>query len=156
MRAAIVILGVLYAVLALWVNLAAEAYTDANAVYNLGAFVILLASFALIVHVRTAFVLYLVGVPVLLIGLVRYGSDVLLVVIAHGLLTFAVMRLLSRESQRREEWQRQRRRDMQIDELLQQQAQQRSAQFPCPSCQRLTPANVRFCGNCGTALVANA
>lgn len=53
---------------------------------------------------------------------------------------------------------RQEERDARMEQLLRQQvqAQQSSAQFPCPTCQRLNPVNVRYCGNCGTPLVANA
>lgn len=53
---------------------------------------------------------------------------------------------------------RQEERDTRMEQLLRQQAQvqQASSQLPCPSCQRLNPPNVRFCGNCGAALVANA
>jgi Flp pilus assembly protein TadB len=52
---------------------------------------------------------------------------------------------------------RQDERDVRMEQLLRQQvhAQQATAQVPCPSCQRMNPASVRFCGNCGTALVAN-
>ncbi len=52
---------------------------------------------------------------------------------------------------------RQEERDRRMEQLLLQQVQtqQTSSTFPCPSCQRLNPSNVRFCGNCGAALVAN-
>lgn len=153
MRAATMAFRLLYSVASLGINIAANAYTGGNAVYNLNAFVILFASLALAFHVKTALGVYLIGVPFLIIGLLQYGSDVLPAVIVHGLLISVVVRLVAREKRHREERQRQRLRDMQIDERLQQRA---SRQFPCPSCQRLNPVNVRFCGNCGAALVANA
>lgn len=75
-------------------------------------------------------------------------------------LVLAVLSLLGWMGKRKErrlfkvEREQQEARDARLEALLQQQAQTTTASTVCPSCSRANPAGTRFCGNCGTALVA--
>lgn len=82
-----------------------------------------------------------------------YGSVFL------GLSVMAFFGWLGKRRERRTfktEKARQEERDARMERLLEQQVQRSGDQIPCPSCGRANPVTVRFCGNCGAAIVANA